>query len=209
MISIFFTGLGPGGLRIAHRFALGSVCIPGSSHGGIAVVKGGNRLYSDQVYDRQNAVSLLGGSGGEITFTLCSVSRVLRFLPWVSYNIRVAHKPITTLRRLLTHVEDKDKSEDRQGAVYKIKCCDCQVSYICESGRNLGKRLTEDKRGTRKVDVNNHFAEHHLQTKHQIDWDSATGTTYSTDYYQRPTLESWVTNLDQTPLNRSEQLLAP
>ena len=123
-----------------------------------------------------------------------------------SYNIRVAHKPITTLRRLLTHVEDKDKSEDRQGAVHKIKCCDCQAAYIGESGRNLGKRLTEDKRGTRKVDVNNHFAEHHLRTKHQIDWDSATGTTYSTDYYQRPTLASWVTNLDQTPLNRSEQL---
>ena len=34
------------------------------------------------------------------------------------YNIRVAHKPITTLRRLLTtttDVKDKDKPEDRQG----------------------------------------------------------------------------------------------
>ena len=28
------------------------------------------------------------------------------------YNIRVAHKPITTLRRLLTNVKDKDKPED-------------------------------------------------------------------------------------------------
>ena len=33
--------------------------------------------------------------------------------------------------------------------------------------------------------------------------------TYSTDYYQRLTLESWVTNLEQTPLNRSQQLPAP
>ena len=206
MIFIFFTGLGPGGLRIVGEFALDSVCIPGSSHGAITLVKRGNKLYSDHVYDRQNAVSLLGGSGGEITFTLCSVSRVLRFLPWVSNNIRVAHKPITTLRRLLTHVEDKDKSEDRQGAVYKIKCCDCQAAYIGESGRNLGKRLTESKRGTRKGDVNNHIADHHLQTKHQIDWNFATGTTYSIDCYQRPTLESWV---EQTPLNRSQQLPAP
>ena len=34
------------------------------------------------------------------------------------YNIRVAHKPITTLRRLLmttTEVKNKDKPEDRQG----------------------------------------------------------------------------------------------
>ena len=49
----------------------------------------------------------------------------------------------------------------------------------------------------------------HLQTKHQIDWDSATCITYSTDYYQRLTLENWFTNLEQTPLNRSQQLPAP
>ena len=110
------------------------------------------------------------------------------------YNIRVAHKPITTLRRLLTNVKDKDKPEDRQGAVYKFKCCDCQASYIGETSRNLSTRLTEHKRATRNGDVNNHIAEHHLKTKHQIDWDSATCITYSTDYYQRLPLESWFTN---------------
>ena len=133
-----------------------------------------------------------------------TIARILQ-----PYNIRVAHKPITTLRRLLTNVKDKDKPEDRQGAVYKIKCCDCQASYIGETGRNLSTRLTEHKRATRNGDVNNHIAEHHLQTKHQIDWDSATCITYSTDYYQRLTLESWFTNLEQTPLNRSQQLPAP
>ncbi|CAH3151255.1 unnamed protein product, partial [Porites evermanni] len=86
-----------------------------------------------------------------------TIARILQ-----PYNIRVAHKPITTLRRLLTNVKDKDKSEDRQGA-----------------------------------------------TKHRIDWDSATCITYSTDYYQRLTLEIWFTNLEQTPLNRSQQLPAP
>ena len=101
--------------------------------------------------------------------------------------IRVAHKPITTLRRLLTNVKDKDKPEDRQGAVYKIKCCDCQASYIGETDRNLSTRLTEHKRATRNGDANNHIAEHHLQTKHQIDWDSATCITFSTDCYQRLT----------------------
>ena len=70
-------------------------------------------------------------------------------------------------------------------------------------------RLTEHKRATRNGDVNNHIAEYHLQTKHQIDWDSATCITYSIDYHQRLTLESWFTNLEQTPLNRSQQLPAP
>ena len=52
------------------------------------------------------------------------------------------------------------------------------------------------------------IAEHHFKTNHQIDWDFATCITYSTDYYQRLTLESWFTNLEQTPLNRSQQLPA-
>ena len=110
---------------------------------------------------------------------------------------------VTILRRLLTNVKDKDKPEDRQGAVYKIKCCDCQASYIGETGRNLSTRLTEHKRATRNGDVNNHIAEHHFKTKHQ------TCITYSTDHYQRLTLEGWFTNLEQTPLNRSQQLPAP
>ena len=80
---------------------------------------------------------------------------------------------------------------------------------ISETGTNLSTRLTKHKRATKNGDVNNHIAEHHLKTKHQIDWDSATCITYSTDYYQRLTLESWFTNLEQTPLNRSQQLPAP
>ena len=54
-----------------------------------------------------------------------------------AYNIRVAHKPITTLRHLLTNVKDKDEPNNRQGAIYKIECSDCQASYIGETDRNL------------------------------------------------------------------------
>ena len=125
------------------------------------------------------------------------------------YDIRVARKPITALGRQLTNVQDKDKPKDRQGTVYNIKCCDRRPTYIGETGRNLNTRLTEHERATRNGDVNNRIAEHHLQTKHQIDWNSATCIAYSTDYYQRLTLESWFTNLEQTPLNRSQQLPSP
>ena len=94
------------------------------------------------------------------------------------------------LRQLLTNVKDKDEPNDRQGAVYKIKRCDYQATYIGETGRNLNTRLTEHKRATRNGDLNNNIAEHHLQTNHRIDWDSAECVIYSTDYYQRLTLES-------------------
>ena len=57
--------------------------------------------------------------------------------------------------------------------------------------------------------LDNHIAEHHLKTNHRIDWDSAECVTYSRDYYERITLESWFTSLEQTPLNRCQQLPAP
>ena len=124
-----------------------------------------------------------------------TISRILQ-----PYNIRVAHKPTTTLRHLLTNVKDRDEPSNRQGAVYKIKCSDCQASYT---------RLTEHKRATKNGDANNHIAVHHQLTNHNIDWDSAQCLTYSTNYFQRQTLESWYTNLEQTPLNRCQQLPAP
>ena len=133
-----------------------------------------------------------------------TITRILR-----PYNIRVTQKPMFTLRRLLTNVKGKDKPQDRPGAVYKIKYSDCQATYIGETSRNLIRQLTEHKRATKKGDLNNNIAEHHLKTSHNIDSDSATCLTYSTDYYQRITLESWFTNLEQTALNRCHPLPAP
>ena len=90
----------------------------------------------------------------------------------------------------------------------RIKCADCQATYIGETGRNLNTRLTEHKRATKNGDISNHIAEHHRLTKHKIDWDSAECVTYSTNYQQRLTLESWHTNLQQEPLKRCQQLPA-
>ena len=71
MIFSFFTGLGPGGLNTKPLgFILSSVCIPGSSHGGIALPAPGAPLYSDQAYDQNDTVSLLGGSGGEMSYLI-------------------------------------------------------------------------------------------------------------------------------------------
>ena len=103
----------------------------------------------------------------------------------------------------------RQEPEDRQGEVHKIKSCDCQAIYSGETGRNVSTQMTEHKLATRSGDVNNHIAEHQFTDKHEIDWDSTTRITYSTDYYQRLTSESWFAHLEQTPLKRGQQLLAP
>ena len=67
MIFPLLTGLGPGGLKKDSGFKLDGVCIPGSSHGGIAQAHG-YALYSGEAYDQRDTASLLGGSGGEINY---------------------------------------------------------------------------------------------------------------------------------------------
>ena len=124
------------------------------------------------------------------------------------FNIRIAHKPTRTLRHLLTNVKDKDDPKDRQGTVYRIRCNDCNGTYIGETGRTLTMRLGEHQNATDKEDLTYNIAQHHRKTGHDINWDSATCLTHSTDKDQRLTLESWFTNLQPNPLNRSRKLPA-
>ena len=48
------------------------------------------------------------------------------------------------------------------------------ISNAGETGRNLSTPQIEHKQVTRNGDINTHIAQHQLQVKHQIDWDSAT-----------------------------------
>ena len=108
-------------------------------------VNGGKGVYDADIYRPTNADATNQNLTHVTTVTIPyikgtseTISRILQ-----PYHIRVAHKPTTTLRHLLTNVKDRDEPNNRQGAVYKIKCSDCQASYIGETGRNLNTRLTE------------------------------------------------------------------
>ena len=66
--------------------------------------------------------------------TSVTIARILQ-----PYNIRVAHKLITTLRRLLTKVKDKDKPEERQGAVCKAKCSTARLLKLLQPAETLAR----------------------------------------------------------------------
>ena len=130
--------------------------------------------------------------------------------PFISKVLLVCCGLMTTrtLRHLLTNVNDKDDPKDRQGTVYRIRCNDCNGTYIGETGRTLTTRLGENQTATDKEDLTNNIAQHHRETGQDINRDSATCLTHSTDKDQRLTLESCFTNLQPNPLNRSRKLPA-
>ena len=81
-------------------------------------------------------------------------------------------------------------------------------AYLVSLSCNLPRLSKLFKRATRNGDANNHIAVHHQLTNHNIDRDSAQCLTYSTNCFQRLTVESWYTNFKQTHLNRCQQLPA-
>ena len=72
----------------------------------------------------------------------------------------------------------------------QIKCCDCQVLYIGETGRNLSMGLTDVNEGQKVVTLRSHYiAEHDLKNI------KSTENQWNIDGYQRLTLENWFINL--------------
>ena len=102
-----------------------------------------------------------------------TIARILK-----PFNIQIAHKPTRTLQHLLTNIKDKDDPKDSQGTVYRIRCNDCNGTYIGETGRTLTTRLGEHQTTTDKEDLTNNIAQ---KTGHDINWDSETCLTHSTD----------------------------
>ena len=50
-------------------------------------------------------------------------------------NVQVHMKPFRTLRKILSHPKDHIPDDDKSNIVYKINCCDCDASYVSETGR--------------------------------------------------------------------------
>ena len=105
------------------------------------------------------------------------------------YNISTAMKPHQTLRRLLVHPKDKRKLEDNANCVYEIPCKSCDSTYIGETGRLFGTRLSEHKsevdkickkkytRAERKASETEQnksaITDHVAINNHLIDWEEA------------------------------------
>ena len=60
-----------------------------------------------------------------------------------------------------------------------MTCAECPATYFGETGHTLGCCIKEHKRSTESQDVANRTAVHHIQTKHRIDWEGATGIEFS------------------------------
>ena len=62
------------------------------------------------------------------------------------YGTPTYFKPTNMLRQLLVKLKDPVSKENVVGPVYKIKCEECEVTYIGEMERSLKSRFNEHRR---------------------------------------------------------------
>ena len=127
-----------------------------------------------------------------------SFSVTLPFVEGVSEQVRRAFnmagvattfKPYRTLRQTLVSLKDKTEIEDQSGVVYQLSCKDCNAFYIGESGRKLGKRLSEHK--SRAASSKSAVREHVVRSDgHDIDWTGVKVLERESKEFSRRVLEA-------------------
>jgi predicted GIY-YIG superfamily endonuclease len=61
---------------------------------------------------------------------------------------------------------------DRKGVIYGIKCQDCELYYVGETGQHLRDRINQHQRDTRNKKTTNAMYVHFETKGHRIDWDN-------------------------------------
>ena len=124
-------------------------------------------------------------------------------------DIKVVHRPYTTLRQVLCHPKDPTLPAEKSSVVYCIPCSTCNDVYIGQTGRLLATRLKEHRAAVKfaKTDVSA-VAEHIWQKQHQMDFQATTVLAQENDKYKRCVLESWHIQT-QKCMNREIGVLAP
>jgi len=56
--------------------------------------------------------------------------------------------------------------------VYKINCCDCDASYVKQTGTKLKTRLSEHQKHIVKHSPHSMITDHRLQNDHDFNWQN-------------------------------------
>ena len=134
------------------------------------------------------------------------------------YDITTCMKPNSTLRQSLVHPKDKVDKLKNSGVVYEIPCRNCDSTYIGETKRNLGIRVSEHRRdvnqqekkqftrSTRKQstsELNKSAVTDHCNTKnHLINWDNIKIVCKETNMFKRRVRESIAIRKRRDTMNR-------
>ena len=105
------------------------------------------------------------------------------------YGIPTYFKPTNTLRQLLVKPKDPVDKENVVGPVYKIKCEECEATYVGETERSLKARFSEHRRPSSTTsEVAKH--KHTDQPEHTEELDNTEILTTEPRWFERGVKEA-------------------
>ena len=131
-------------------------------------------------------------------------------------------KPHQAIRQLLVKPKDRREKEEKAEVVYKIACKNCEKTYVGETGRKLGTRISEHRkdvddpkhqsrftRTARKESLTERhksaLTDHAMRENHVIDWDNIKIVEKESDRKTRHIKEAIaIREQGPTSLNRDE-----
>jgi len=98
--------------------------------------------------------------------------------------------------------KDNLPKDSNKNVVYRLRCKNCNASYVGQTKRRLTTRVTEHKNDiNKKSSKHSVITEHRLELNHEIDWENPTILDKEKFYYRRLTSEMIHIKLQNNPLN--------
>jgi len=115
---------------------------------------------------------------------------------------RLAFFNLHKLGRMIKAQKDKLPLGHNKNVVYKLKCKNCDVTYVGQTKRKLNTRVMEHKKDINKKSGNySVITEHKLESNHDFEWENPVILDREKQYYRRLVSEMVHIKSQNNPLN--------
>lgn len=114
----------------------------------------------------------------------------------------MAYRCINKLSRHIHAQKDHLKNENKNNAIYKIECTECDVSYVGQTKRMVKTRMKEHRNQiNRNVENQSVITIHRNSTGHEFDWQNIKILDLEKSYSKRCVSEMIHIKLQKNPIN--------
>ena len=107
------------------------------------------------------------------------------------HGVTIAHKPMGTLRQIVSKPKPINKLEEKNNVIYQIQCNDCSAKYVGQTGRKLATRLHEHQLAIKRHDRLSLISVHEDNEGHHFNFNTVKILDRANNKRTREFLEAW------------------
>ena len=107
------------------------------------------------------------------------------------HGVTIAHKPMGTLRQIVSKPKPINKLEGKNNVIYQIQCNDCSAKYVGQTGRKLATRLHEHQLAIKRHDRLSLISVHEDNEGHHFNFKTVKILDRANNKRTREFLEAW------------------